>query len=664
MKTGRKFCSAAVCWALFSSVVAGTGENLLSGYGNMVQTRELQTVRELAKLRREHRAVILSREHGAADYVAEVTEKWRKLLGNAPPMTELQAESRGWVVRNGIMVERVRFSGRENEWITANFYLPENFTEPLPGVVVFCGHTADGKIGYQCIGFEFARAGFATLVVDPLGQGERREYWKADPSGIVPTGAVYEHLQFGSKLTLLGQNLAAWMAADGKRCIDYIVSREEVAKEKIAITGTSGGGTQTALTAALDRRPELVMPSCYITTMEHNIENENAVDSEQIIPGMLRELLEIGDLLVPCVPYSEVVILSQDNDFFDLRGTREAYQELQELFLANNCPEKIVLEEAQGDHGYSSRHRKLAVKHLNRVFGTSGVWQEQQDDEKFSPEELNFYPEGRQFGTPVNDAIATMARNAKFSEENGSIAALCSAIGNPEKMTVPEYRILRTMFPGDDPAYYVNRFALEEESGEVVAILSLPADRYFFQIPEADEVILSIPDFAEEPFRREIFEKKGRDKTIPCYMITPRGIGECRSRSGWPYEKEAFTPYGTAYFHAATGILTGKMLVTDMTEDVLRAIALLRSKGAKKIHIHGKGQGALLAIYAASANPEGIISLNLEALPGSFADLAQAHFITVPYVVLPNGIIGKSDLPFILDELKQTITINVANKGE
>ena len=175
---------------------------------------------------------------------------------------------------------------------------------------------------------------------------------------------------------------------------------------------------------------------------------------------------------------------------------------------------------------------------------------------------------------------------------------------------------------------------------------------------------MSIPDFAEEPFRREIFEKKGRDKTIPCYMITPRGIGECRSRSGWPYEKEAFTPYGTAYFHAATGILTGKMLVTDMTEDVLRAIALLRSKGARKIHIHGQGQGALLAVYTASSDPEGIVSLNLEDLPVSFVDLVQTYFITIPYAVLPNGIIGKSDLPFVLNELKKTITVNVNNKGE
>jgi len=45
-----------------------------------------------------------------------------------------------------------------------------------------------------------------------------------------------------------------WEIWDGIRAVDYLLTRPEVDAERISITGTSGGGFQTALIAALDER--------------------------------------------------------------------------------------------------------------------------------------------------------------------------------------------------------------------------------------------------------------------------------------------------------------------------------------------------------------------------------------------------------------------------
>ncbi len=75
--------------------------------------------------------------------------------------------------------------------MTGNLYVPAG-KGPFPGVLVPCGHSANGKAekAYQSICILLARHGFVALIYDPIGQGER--YQLLDDSG-KPIAGTGEH---------------------------------------------------------------------------------------------------------------------------------------------------------------------------------------------------------------------------------------------------------------------------------------------------------------------------------------------------------------------------------------------------------------------------------------------------------------------------------------
>ena len=76
--------------------------------------------------------------------------------------------------RDGYRVEKVIYESRPDHHVTANLYLPEG-KPPFPGVLVPCGHSANGKAAeaYQRACILMAKNGLAVLCYDPIGQGER-----------------------------------------------------------------------------------------------------------------------------------------------------------------------------------------------------------------------------------------------------------------------------------------------------------------------------------------------------------------------------------------------------------------------------------------------------------------------------------------------------------
>ena len=68
-------------------------------------------------------------------------------------------------------------------------YLPEG-KPPFPGVLVPCGHSANGKAEdtYQRICILLAKNGMAALCYDPIGQGERIQKLDADGQAGHPRG--------------------------------------------------------------------------------------------------------------------------------------------------------------------------------------------------------------------------------------------------------------------------------------------------------------------------------------------------------------------------------------------------------------------------------------------------------------------------------------------
>ncbi len=186
-----------------------------------------------------------------------VRAKFVEMLHGYPEKTPLHPVVVKAVQRDGYRVENVMFESRPNFFVTGNLYLPASGKGPFPAIISPCGHYPLARMqpDYQFVYLNLVKAGFVVLAYDPIGQGERRHYWKPETGETESSlGPVFEHSMPGQLLLLLGENLTAYMVWDGMRAIDYLLTRPEVDKDKIGCAGHSGGGTLTMFISALDER--------------------------------------------------------------------------------------------------------------------------------------------------------------------------------------------------------------------------------------------------------------------------------------------------------------------------------------------------------------------------------------------------------------------------
>ena len=278
----------------------------------------------------------------AAAHAAEVRAKLALCFEPKPERTPLNATVTGTLERDGYRIELLTYESRPGLLVTANLYLPEATAEnpgPHPGVLGVCGHSTVGKADekYQAFCVELARAGFATLILDPIGQGERFQWPKGEPArgkgGSEFGGTVGEHNQLDRLMRPTGQWFGSWRAWDGVRGIDLLAERDDVSIEPfLGVTGNSGGGTLTCLVSAWDDRVSAAAPSCYVTTLARNLRNELPADAEQCPPRMLALGMDHHSFLVPTLlgggrtdpsrthasGSGHVTILSKRADFFDV----------------------------------------------------------------------------------------------------------------------------------------------------------------------------------------------------------------------------------------------------------------------------------------------------------------------------------------------------------
>ncbi|MBC7254894.1 MAG: prolyl oligopeptidase family serine peptidase, partial [Chloroflexi bacterium] len=216
-----------------------------NGYAHMVHDDLVRRVRAIHAERAARLASLQTREEALA-YQARVRAAIRQAFGPWPERTPLNAHITGSLERSTYRIEKVLFESRPGFLVTANLYLPLNLKAPAPAVLGVCGHSANGKASALYQGFcqRLARAGFVTLIFDPISQGERDQYFGL-PKREMVDACTRAHNMMGKQLELLGDFFGAWRAWDGIRALDYLLSRPEVDPTRVGLTGNSGGGTMT-----------------------------------------------------------------------------------------------------------------------------------------------------------------------------------------------------------------------------------------------------------------------------------------------------------------------------------------------------------------------------------------------------------------------------------
>src|SRR5581483_6921526 len=135
----------------------------------------------------------------------ELRKHFLAALGDLPEKTPLNAKVIGRKPCDGYTVERVIYESRPDHHVTANYYLPDG-KGPFPGVLVPCGHSANGKAAeaYQRACILMARNGLAVLCYDPIGQGERIQLLTPEGKPAI-SGSTSEHTMVGVGALLVGR---------------------------------------------------------------------------------------------------------------------------------------------------------------------------------------------------------------------------------------------------------------------------------------------------------------------------------------------------------------------------------------------------------------------------------------------------------------------------
>ncbi len=212
-----------------------------------------------------------------------------------PTKTPLNAVIHGRIEQDDYTVERVYFESLPSFFVTGNLYRPKEKTGRLPGVLSPHGHFPGGRfqdIGLDAVRWEIARGaerfdeggrswmqsrcvqlarmGCVVFHYDMIGYGdstqlplelvhrfsrERAMHDRPPDSGFYSAAAE-------SRL----QNVMGLHTYNSIRALDFLTSLPDVDPERIAVTGGSGGGTQTFMLCAVDDRPLVSVPVVIVST--------------------------------------------------------------------------------------------------------------------------------------------------------------------------------------------------------------------------------------------------------------------------------------------------------------------------------------------------------------------------------------------------------------
>jgi dienelactone hydrolase/pimeloyl-ACP methyl ester carboxylesterase len=550
-----------------------------------------QQLLDLAGRQQTERRARFAATASKADLAALQTslrEKFLRLIGGlpqsqgAPPVKQL-----GTIDADDYVIHKLAFESSPGYFVSALLYKPKEIKGRLPGVISPCGHSAVGKAGdtYQILHINLAKRGYIVITYDPIGQGERSQFWDAEKKKSRFNLVCGEHAVLGNPLYLLGTSLARYRIWDGIRAIDYLASLPDVDTERIGCVGNSGGGTLTAYISALDTRVKAAAIGCYITTlprrMGNRIQADPDADPEQDIADFVKEGIDHAGLLALRAPRPTLLATAQF-DFFPIEGARESFAEAKTLYQVAGAAERIAMIEAPQKHGLSLPLRTATYSFFDRwLAGRKVEGQASEIPVKARPaKDLFVCKDGQVNLTFQSRHLLTLAQGEFDSRKKPS--------------RVPLADLLR-LDPKD----------ADYRTFEIAA--GIPNDKALVVCINGNET----RPWQDEKEFLEALQKRGHALVV----VDPRGVGSLRPKLAINGHDHADPLAGVEENIAYNAFLVGKSLLGMRVTDVQTAVRKLAAETKRpNIFLCGRRDAALVACLTAAVEPS-VTGVAMEQMP-------------------------------------------------
>lgn len=553
-----------------------------------------------------------------------VRARMREMMHGMPERTPLNPEIVGRFSRPGYRVETVLFQSRPDFWVPATLYIPQG-AGPFPGIISPCGHYADARIqpSYQAAYQTMAHSGLVVLAFDPVGQGERRQYWDPLTGETEVGGATTEHSMAGQQLLLMGEDLTQYRVWDGIRAIDYLLTRPEVDASRIGCAGHSGGGTLTMFISAIDERVQCAVISQGGTAHRWPIDlrPESRIgpsDVEQNLFPAAVHGVDLCDMHVAIAPRPLLALIENYNPRFD-----KAAAHVRERYKLLGVEEKFATEEATDPHAWTSKLRLAAARWFSHWFlGRPGPDREPEIQVE-EPETLYTVPGGSLRwagrGDLVNQRIARRQRTLPPHPDRPTDPAVLARLLRYRRPDGALDSRIETTTPRR--GYRIEKVEFLSEPG-----IYIPAWVFLPERPTDGRTLLYVHEGGKQADgmefgRLERMALAGRT----AVAVDVRGIGDTRPRQAPPGERPQ--PYGFL-FNVETAMAymawyLDRCLCGMRVQDVVRSVDYALSRGGRQgVEAIGVGAGALWVLLAAVLDPR-IESVTCERGLLSYGTLAS-----------------------------------------
>jgi hypothetical protein len=322
----------------------------------------------------------------------------QKVVGPFPEKTPLHATITKTINKDNYTIENITYESLPGFVVTASLFIPRT-KKKAPAIIYCSGHSNTGYRSYQNMLVNLVNKGFVVFAFDPIGQGERLQYYNAATGKSDFKWPAFEHSYAGAQVFLTGNTIARYFIWDGIRAIDYLLTRKEVDANRIGITGRSGGGTQSAYIAAFDDRIKAVAPENYFTNYTRLFQSMGPQDAEQDFMYGIEQGLDMADLLLVRAP-KPALMITTTQDMFPIQGAIETAQEVGQVYNLFDQPNAFRMVSDDAPHASTKKNRESMYAFFQRYLDNPGDSTDSQY-KPLTPEELQVTKTGQVQGETV-----------------------------------------------------------------------------------------------------------------------------------------------------------------------------------------------------------------------------------------------------------------------